>query len=269
MPRTAVSEIDKAIRKKISLRLKSLANINELTQSDISLKTGIPASTLSGYFAERSTINPGNLQKLADFFGVDKGFIDERYLEIDTLRNTNLKSKNDDSDKILNNYNILNYKGKKKAIEEVEKLTYIEEYTSEIKEEQEAYTTVYVTEKVAAGNGYSYGNNESEPYYTDRSDLKDFDFATLVTGDSMEPEYNDGDIILVKSGYDNVNGDVYVIDYDGQSFVKKLYNDGDRFRLVSINRKYEPIKIDVPPEDGVYFNIVGKVVDSFTPIDKE
>lgn len=83
----------------------------------------------------------------------------------------------------------------------------------------------------------------------------------------MEPEYHDGDIVLVKSGYDNVNGDVYVVDYAGESYIKKLYNDGDRFRLVSINDKYDNIIINVPISDDIYFNIAGKVVDSFTPIE--
>lgn len=127
-------------------------------------------------------------------------------------------------------------------------------------------TPVYVTEKAAAGFGYSYGNNETVPYYTDRSDLHQYDLATLVDGDSMEPDYMNGDVVLVKSGYDNVNGDVYLVDYDGKSYIKKLYNDGDRFRLVSINRMYPNKIIDIPIDDSVYFNIVGKVVDSFTPI---
>lgn len=127
-------------------------------------------------------------------------------------------------------------------------------------------TPVYVTEKAAAGFGYSYGNNETAPYYTYRSDLHQYDFATLVNGDSMEPKFMDGDVVLVKSGYDNVNGDVYVIDYNGKSYVKKLYNDGDRFRLVSINKKYDNIIIDIPIDGDIYFNIVGKVVDSFTPV---
>ena len=131
----------------------------------------------------------------------------------------------------------------------------------------ESLYVVYTIEKAAAGTGYSYCCNESTPYYTNRNDFADYDFATLVDGDSMEPKYNDGDIILIKSGYDNVNGGIYVIDYDGKSYVKKLYNDGDRFRLVSINKKYDNIVIDIPIESDIYFNIIGKVVDSFTPVD--
>lgn len=158
---------------------------------------------------------------------------------------------------LLNNYEQLDDDGKEKLID----ISF-----DMIKESDDIYTTVYTIEKVAAGNGYGYTNESSVPYYTDRIDLHNYDFATVVKGDSMIPKFNDGDIILVKTGYDNVNGDIYVIDYDGKSYVKKLYNDGDRFRLVSINKKYENIIIDIPTDDSVYFNIVGKVVDSFTPV---
>ena len=129
-------------------------------------------------------------------------------------------------------------------------------------------TEILVTEKVAAGVGYYYGNNEVTPFYTDRDDLMQYDMATRVFGDSMEPELLDGDIILLKQGYDNVNGDIYVIDYDGRSYVKKLYNDGNRFVLKSINKKYSDIIIYTSDIQDTYFNIVGKVVDSFTPIEK-
>ena len=129
-------------------------------------------------------------------------------------------------------------------------------------------TEIFVTEKVAAGVGYCYGNNEVVSCYTDRDDLMPYDMATCVFGDSMEPELLDGDVILLQQGYDNVNGDIYVIDYDGKSYVKKLYNDGNRFVLKSINKKYSDIIIYTSDIQDTYFNIVGKVVDSFTPINK-
>lgn len=61
---------------------------------------------------------------------------------------------------------------------------------------------------------------------------------------------------------------VYVIDYDGKSYVKKLYNDENRFVLKSINKKYSDIIIYTSDIQDTYFNIVGKVVDSFTPVEK-
>ena len=83
MPREPLSNFDKATRNKISTNLKRLTESMGLTQAELSAKVNIPASTLSGYFAERSTISAGNLQKLSDFFGVKKGDIDERYREDD------------------------------------------------------------------------------------------------------------------------------------------------------------------------------------------
>lgn len=49
------------------------------TQLELSKMTGIPVSTLSGYFAERSTINAANVQKLADALNVAKSAIDPRF----------------------------------------------------------------------------------------------------------------------------------------------------------------------------------------------
>ena len=137
-----------------------------------------------------------------------------------------------------------------------------------VKSENKKLTEIFVTEKVAAGVGYCYGNNEVVSYYTDRDDLMPYDMAIRVFGDSMEPELLDGDVILLQQGYDNVNGDIYVIDYDGKSYVKKLYNDGNRFVLKSINKKYSDIIIYTSDIQDTYFNIVGKVVDSFTPVVK-
>lgn len=137
-----------------------------------------------------------------------------------------------------------------------------------IKYKSKELTEILVTEKVAAGVGYSYGNNEVTSFYTEHEDLMQYDMATRVFGDSMEPELSDGDIILLKQGYDNVNGDIYVVDFDGKSYVKKLYNDGNRFVLKSINKKYSDIIIYTSDIQDTYFNIVGKVVDSFTPVEK-
>ena len=77
MARNQLTDFERQIRYEISENLKKLT-IN-ITQSELSEKTGIPQSTLSGYFAQRSTINPGNLQKIADALNVNKSDIDPRF----------------------------------------------------------------------------------------------------------------------------------------------------------------------------------------------
>ena len=174
-------------------------------------------------------------------------------------------------EKITNAIRKLNKDNQSKTYQYTKNLLHFQNRTVQevsIKYKSKELTEILVTEKVAAGVGYSYGNNEVTSFYTDREDLMQYDMATRVFGDSMEPELSDGDIILLKQGYDNVNGDIYVIDYDGKSYVKKLYNDGNRFVLKSINKKYSDIIIYTSDIQDTYFNIVGKVVDSFTPVEK-
>lgn len=53
MPRNKLSKFDRELREIISENLKKYAG--HLTQGQLSDLTGIPASTLSGYFSMRST----------------------------------------------------------------------------------------------------------------------------------------------------------------------------------------------------------------------
>lgn len=148
--------------------------------------------------------------------------------------------------------------------------TYAKEQLKEQKllQDKSALYEVKVTEKLAAGLGYSYQeSNEVFLVYTDNDNLPNYDIASYITGDSMEPKYHDGDVALIQLGYDNIHGGVYAVDYDGESYLKKVFFENDRIRLVSLNKKYDDIIIDLPVEQGTYLNIVGKVVGSFTPVE--
>lgn len=183
------------------------------------------------------------------------------------------KITNDTIEKITTTVQQLNEENQNKTYKYAKNLLQFQNRTVKevtVKYKPKQLTEIFVTEKVAAGVGYAYGNNEVTSYYSDRDDLMPYDMATFVFGDSMEPEFSDGDVILLRQGYDNVNGDIYVVDYDGKSYVKKLYNDGSRFVLKSLNKKYSDIIIYRSDLEGgdIYFNIIGKVIDSFTPVEK-
>lgn len=194
------------------------------------------------------------------------GYNVPRTREVDIIENTL-------SEKINTTVQQLNEENQNKTYKYAKNLLQFQNRTVKevtVKYKPKQLTEIFVTEKVAAGVGYAYGNNEVTSYYSDRDDLMPYDMATFVFGDSMEPEFSDGDVILLRQGYDNVNGDIYVVDYDGKSYVKKLYNDGSRFVLKSLNKKYSDIIIYRSDLEGgdIYFNIIGKVVDSFTPVEK-
>jgi phage transcriptional repressor len=59
---------DIEIMKRISVNINELLNRTRTKQVELSKSTGIPTSTLTGYVKGTSMPNPGNVQKIADFF---------------------------------------------------------------------------------------------------------------------------------------------------------------------------------------------------------
>ena len=84
------------------------------------------------------------------------------------------------------------------------------------------------------------------------------DCALVVKGDSMEPEYLDGQIVFYKSQPMVENGEMAIVEINGDGVtLKKVYfnYDDDRIILRSLNDKYEDRELF--PEE---VRILGKVV---------
>ena len=109
---------EKEAMKVVSARLNGLISAHNIKQKELSEATGIPTSTLSGYMKGSSLPIAGNIQKLADYFGVKKSAIDPRFEtsdsdfnpeqetnDVTTLLRQQLKNQqiiNDKLDKIIN-----------------------------------------------------------------------------------------------------------------------------------------------------------------------
>ena len=120
-----------------------------------------------------------------------------------------------------------------------------------------------VQEKLSAGTGYGYfdDGNYDTVYYNEQYD---YDFASWIFGDSMLPDYPNGDVALIKACPFEYDGCVYAVDWDGQSYIKKVYKEEKGLRLVSTNEKYSDKFAPFSEEP----RIIGKVVASFTPLEK-
>ena len=81
------------------------------------------------------------------------------------------------------------------------------------------------------------------------------DFAVRVDGDSMEPMFSDGDIVLVEQEQEVPEGQVGIFAVNGQGYIKKA----GHCRLISANKKYNDILID--PDDSVrcFGLVIGKL----------
>lgn len=125
--------------------------------------------------------------------------------------------------------------------------------------------------EVSAGNGADgdadtdtgTGHYAYNKKWLERRGLKPSALSVIsVRGDSMEPEINDKDLVLL----DNTDttprdGNIYVVRFSGDVFVKRIQKlPGDQLQLVSRNEVYPPIVIQHPEADGV--EIIGRVVSS-------
>lgn len=78
-----------------------------------------------------------------------------------------------------------------------------------------------------------------------------------VIGDSMQPTIPEGQMIVFQDDGSNVEGGIYVVEYQNETFVKRLKKRP--LRLVSDNKDYEPIEIDNLEE----IRIIGRVVGTY------
>jgi len=82
------------------------------------------------------------------------------------------------------------------------------------------------------------------------------DFALRVSGDSMNPLIQDGQVIWVKEQEVLDHGEIGIFTYSGDVYCKKLIADGSRAYLRSLNPVYDDIEI----LDDFGFRVIGKVV---------
>lgn len=86
---------DLPLKKEISKNIKNLMNKNNWTQLKLSEKSGISKSTLSDYVNCKTLINPGNVEKLSEAFGVPKSEIDPSFKQTKTLPELNMRNEID------------------------------------------------------------------------------------------------------------------------------------------------------------------------------
>jgi len=82
------------------------------------------------------------------------------------------------------------------------------------------------------------------------------DFALRVSGDSMEPLLQDGQVIWVKEQEVLDSGEIGIFTYSDDVYCKKLIADGSRAYLRSLNPIYKDIEI----LDDFGFRVIGKVM---------
>lgn len=109
---------------------------------------------------------------------------------------------------------------------------------------------------VSAGTGVYLTDTESvEINIPDNSETSAADFALRIKGNSMEPKYRDGDVLLVEECDAVEYGELGIFILDGDGYFKKFGGD----RLISLNPDYEPILLKNFDEIICCGRVVGKL----------
>lgn len=91
---------------------------------------------------------------------------------------------------------------------------------------------------VSAGPGVYLDDTDAEEItIPDNPKTSDADFALRISGNSMEPKYHDGDILLVENCDAVEPGELAIFILDGNGYFKKFGGD----RLISLNPEYGEI----------------------------
>lgn len=238
--------------------IKEVRKSKKLTQKKLAELTGFKQNTISNHENGNRQLDEGDIRIYAQALGVSPQY----------LFDLSKPSSVDTTSPIQTIYDQLAPPRQSKV------LTYAERQLNEQKNEEETKINevsekvvslyqVEVVSETAAARGFNYGFGYDD---TDRETIEvderppRHDIATKVSGDSMQPDYQDGDILyLVDKGLTTYNGDLAVIAYGDRSYFKKIYTENGRLRLVSLNDKYEDITLDFPPAEDTHIKIFAVV----------
>ena len=221
-------------------KLKARRKELKMTQKDIADRLGISYQAYSAW--ERGVKQPSRekVKLLEQILKVPKGY----FTEVEIVRL----------------YNTLSDEGKYQTLSYVRTLVQKEQCKNVVLISEKLYE-YHVYEKMSAGIGSSVYNDQSyDTVYFDEGIAHDF--ASWISGDSMEPNYQNGSVALIRETGFDYDGAVYAVVCNSQTYIKRVYREDEGLRLVSINPKYKDIFISYDENP----RIIGKIVGSFTPL---
>lgn len=221
-------------------KLKARRKELKMTQKNIADQLGISYQAYSAWERGVKAPSKDKVNQLEQILRVPKGY----FTEIEIVRL----------------YNVLSDKGQNQVLEYTRKL--VQEESRKIVTVSEDLYEYHVYEKMSAGIGASVYDNRNYGTVYFNEELA-HDFASWVSGDSMEPKYQNGSVALIRETGFDYDGAVYAVVWNFQTFIKKVYREKEGLRLVSINKDYKDIYI--PYDENP--RIVGKIVGDFMPLE--
>ena len=253
-----LGELLKSYRTEHKLSMDAFCELSDLTKGYISMleknehpkskKPIVPSYDTIEKIAKGMQISTEDLIDMLD---------DDEEIQINATPSLLLKSP------IQSIYDKLEPPGQRKVITYAEKLRDEQEKRREAKKNE-------VSEKIVQLYGYDYYDHATSAgtgQYLNEVRVEqielpidvDADFVIPIKGDSMEPDYQDGDLVFIQTSVDLNDGVIGVFNYNGDAYIKQLVIDEDQAYLHSLNPEYK----DMPITPETDFRIIGEVVDLY------
>ena len=221
-------------------KLKARRKKLKMTQKDIADRLDISYQAYSAWERGIKVPSREKVNLLEQILNVPKGY----FTEVEILRL----------------YNTLSDEGKNSALSYVRSLVQKEQCNNVVPISENLYE-YHVYEKMSAGIGSSVYNDQNyDTVYFDKELAHDF--ASWISGDSMEPKYQDGSVALIRETGFDYDGAVYAVVCNSQTYIKRVYREEHGLRLVSINPNYKDIFLSYDEDP----RIVGIIVGNFVPM---
>lgn len=217
-----------------------------LKQSDVSKKTGIKNTTLSNYENGITEPDMDTFLSLCELYELDfVSLMEEAYGIKIPGKNFHIKPSEIE---LLEKYNNLDDHGKEivnfslnKETERIEKYGKLGEFSHHVTSFPMRLISYYF-KNASAGTGQLVIDNlpDKDIEIPDKPEYRNVSYAIGVNGSSMEPAFQDGDILLVEATQEIEVGDIGIFQINDECFVKKL---GEK-ELISLNKDYKNIPLD-------------------------
>lgn len=233
----------------IGSRIKQRREELGLTQPQLAQLIGVSKGCVGNYESNVSSPNEKILFKLFTVLECDANFLYQDDINVSGKDSYFTAGEKD----IIKKYRQLDAYGKQ-ALDSLLEIELLRCGDNKVNKPVKTIHIKHSIFKVSAGHGFDLGNDDEweEIDIPDTHEAQKADFALTIQGDSMEPIYSNGQIVLVKSqsAVDIGETGIYII--NGSGFIKK--NGGDR--LISINPKYD----DIVFSDNDTVSCAGKVI---------
>ena len=243
---------DKELAIYIGAKIKEFRLKRNLTQKELAKLVSVGDTTIANYEKGFRSPKKDTMFDLANAFNIS---IDDLFPPIQNDSSSNTPQIQTIYDELTppRQNKVLNYAERQLKEQKNEEET----KGNEVSEAIQLYSYDYYDHPASAGTGQYLNDVQVE-----RIELPvdiDADFVIPIKGDSMEPDYHDGDLVFIQTSVDLNDGVIGVFNYNGDAYIKQLVIDKEQAYLHSLNPSYK----DMPITPETDFRIIGEVVDLY------